>query len=119
MTDQQRYEHMHVVGGSGHGKTQLLQRLILEDLQRERPPALIIIDSQGEMLRKLQQLELFAPGGPLSRRLIIIDPEDVEHPPALNMFDLKAARLGSYSLMIKEQIENSTLEIFYYMLRVM
>ena len=60
---------MHVVGGSGHGKTQLLQRLILDDLQREQPPALIIVDSQGEMLRKIQQLDLFAPGRPLADRL--------------------------------------------------
>jgi hypothetical protein len=28
---QARFEHMHVVGGSGHGKTQLLQHLILHD----------------------------------------------------------------------------------------
>ncbi len=35
-TDRQRYEHMHIVGGSGHGKTQLLQRLILNDLHRHR-----------------------------------------------------------------------------------
>ncbi len=67
-TDRQRYEHMHVVGGSGYGSPNpsSWQRLILEDLQRERPPALVIIDSQGEMLRKLQQLELFAPGQPPS-----------------------------------------------------
>ncbi len=114
LTDQQRYEHMHVVGGSGHGKTQLLQRLILDDLRREQPPALVIVDSQGEMLRKIQQLDLFAPGQPLSDRLVIIDPEDVEYSPALNMFDLKAARLGSYSQTIKEQIEASTIETFNY-----
>ena len=46
---------MHIVGGSGHGKTQLLQKLILNDLQREHPPSLIIIDSQGEMLAKVQR----------------------------------------------------------------
>ncbi len=114
LTDRQRYEHMHVVGGSGHGKTQLLQRLILDDLSREQPPALVIIDSQGEMLRTIQALDLFAPGKPLSERLVIIDPEDVEFPPALNMFDLKAARLGSYSQAIKEQIEASTIETFNY-----
>jgi hypothetical protein len=114
LTDQQRYEHMHVVGGSGHGKTQLLQRLILDDLRREQPPALVIVDSQGEMLRKIQQLDLFAPGKPLSDRLVIIDPEDVEYSPALNMFDLKAARLGGYSQTIKEQIEASTIETFSY-----
>jgi len=114
ITDQQRYEHTHVVGGSGHGKTQLLQRFILDDLKREQPPALVIVDSQGEMLRKIRELDLFASGQPLSDRLIIIDPEDVEYPPALNMFDLKAARLGSYSQTIKEQIEASTIETFNY-----
>jgi hypothetical protein len=114
LTDQQRFEHMHVVGGSGHGKTQLLQRLMLDDLRREQPPALVIVDSQGEMLRKIQRLDLFAPGKPLSDRLIIVDPEDVEYSPALNMFDLKAARLGAYSQTIKEQIEASTIETFNY-----
>jgi hypothetical protein len=113
-TDQQRIEHAHVVGGSGHGKTQLLQRLIVDDLSRDTPPALIIVDSQGEMLRKIQKLDLFAPGKPLADRIVIIDPEDVEYPPALNMFDLKPARLGTYSQTIKEQVEASTIEIFNY-----
>jgi hypothetical protein len=105
---------MHVVGGSGHGKTQLLQRLILNDLQREQPPALVIIDSQGEMLRKIQRLKLFSPGEPLSDRIIIIDPEDFEHPPALNMFDMKPTRLERYSQAINEQIEASIIETFNY-----
>jgi len=112
--DQQRYEHAHVVGGSGHGKTQFLQRLIVDDLNREKPPALIIVDSQGEMLRKIQKLDLFAPGRALADRIVIIDPEDVEYSPALNMFDLKPARLGTYSQTIKEQVEASTIEIFNY-----
>ena len=60
---------------------------------------------------------LFAPGQPLADRLIIIDPEDVEHSPALNMFDLKAARLGSYSQTVKEQIEASTIETLQLRLR--
>jgi hypothetical protein len=113
-SDEQRFEHAHVVGGTGHGKTQLLQRLIIEDLARENPPALVIVDSQGEMLRKVQQLAVFASGKPLSDRLIIIDPEDVDHPPALNMFDLRARRLGGYSQTIKEQIEATTIENFNY-----
>ncbi len=27
-----RFEHMHIVAGSGHGKTQLMQQLVLDDL---------------------------------------------------------------------------------------
>jgi hypothetical protein len=113
-TDEQRFEHTHIVGGTGHGKTQLLQRLIIEDIKRVDPPALVIVDSQGEMLRKIQRLEVFAPSNTISERLIIIDPEDVDHPPALNMFDLKARRLGAYSQTIKEQIEATTIENFNY-----
>ena len=114
VTNEQRYEHMHVVGGSGHGKTQLLQRLILHDLQRDQPPALVIVDSQGEMLRKIQRLKLFAPEARLADRIIVIDPEDVDYPPALNMFDMKPARLNRYSQAIKEQIEASVIETFNY-----
>lgn len=113
-TDEKRFEHMHVVGGSGHGKTQLLQHLIASDLRRPDTPSLIVIDSQGEMLKKIQQLDLFAPGRPLADRLIIIDPEDVEHPPALNMFDVRSGRFGSYSQADKEQIEASIIEMFNY-----
>lgn len=111
--DERRFEHMHVIGGSGHGKTQLLQHLILQDLQRDEPPALIVIDSQGDMLRKIQQLDLFT-HSPLAGRLVIIDPEDVEHPPALNMFDMTNARLAGYSLAHREQIEAGVIELYNY-----
>jgi hypothetical protein len=112
-TDRQRYEHTHVIGGSGHGKTQLLQHLIYRDLTRDEPPALIVIDSQGDMLRKIQRLELFAQP-PLADRLVIIDPEDVEHPPALNMFDMTNARLAGYSRAHREQIEAGVIELYNY-----
>jgi len=112
-TDRQRYEHAHVIGGSGHGKTQLLQHLIFHDLTRDEPPSLIIIDSQGDMLRKIERLELFT-REPLADRLVIIDPEDVEHPPALNMFDMSNARLAGYSRAHREQIEAGVIELYNY-----
>ena len=49
---------MHVVGGSGAGKTPLLQNLILHDLQSDDPPALVIVDSQGDLINKLSRLAL-------------------------------------------------------------
>lgn len=104
-----RFEHTHIVAGSGHGKTQLLQRLILDDLNRSEPPALIIIDSQGDMLRKIARLELFA----ATDRLILIDPED-ERPPALNMFDMSTARLAHYKPLVREQVEAGIIELYNY-----
>jgi type IV secretory pathway VirB4 component len=50
-----RFEHTHIVGGSGHGKTQLLQTLILRDLDAlsQGQGSLIVIDSQGDMIRTI------------------------------------------------------------------
>ena len=108
-----RFEHAHLLGGSGHGKTQFLQHLIMGDLGAERPPSLIIVDSQGDMLRKIERLGIFAPGQPLADRVLIIDPED-DWAPALNMFDVKTARLASYSRNIREQIEAEIIELYSY-----
>ena len=107
--DSARREHWHLIGGSGHGKTQLLQHVILRDLERGDPPALIIIDSQGEMLRKIEQLAVFED----TDRLVIIDPED-DYPPALNMFDMSTARLKGYSRLVREQVEAGIIELYNY-----
>ena len=50
-----RFEHMHVVGGSGHGKTQLLQSLILRDIEKllSGKGSIVVIDSQGDMIRTI------------------------------------------------------------------
>jgi len=104
-----RMEHWHLVAGSGHGKTQTLQHIILGDLKANDPPALIVIDSQGDMLRKLQRLALFED----SDRLILIDPED-EYSPALNMFDVRNDRLRGYSRSVREQVEAGIIELFNY-----
>jgi hypothetical protein len=107
-----RFEHTHILAGSGHGKTQTLQHLILADLQRTEQPGLVIIDSQGDMIRNVSKLALFE--GPLKDKIIIIDPRDVEHPPALNMFDVNLERIGRYGAADREQILNGVIELYEY-----
>jgi acylphosphatase len=107
--ERSRMEHWHLVAGSGHGKTQTLQHVIMGDLQTDPPPALIIIDSQGDMLKKIERLALFED----SDRLIVIDPED-DLSPALNMFDVRTARLQTYSRSVREQVEAGIIELFNY-----
>jgi hypothetical protein len=115
-----RFEHMHIVGGAGHGKTQTLQHLIATDLAADDPPSLIIIDSHGDMLAGIERLDLFDPRhGRLTDRLIIIDPEDVEYPPALNMFDMGSQRLSTYTPAQREQVEAATIELFDYIFRAL
>jgi hypothetical protein len=61
---------MLVVAGTGSGKTQFIQSDIYTQLQKTERPGIVVIDSQGQMLPKLERLELWRDD------LIIIDPED-------------------------------------------
>lgn len=107
-----RFEHMHIIAGSGHGKTQTLQHLIVNDLRQDELPGMVIIDSQGDMIRKISRMAVFEK--PLADRLIIIDPRDVAHPPALNMFDVNLERIRQYGAADREQILNGVIELYEY-----
>lgn len=116
--EETRFEHMHIVAGTGHGKTQTLQHLIVQDLQRpaQEIPSMVILDSQGDMLNKLQRLALFDPmiENSLARRLLIVDPSDVEFAPSLNLFDIQSERLQNYNQRDREQILAGIIEIYDY-----
>ncbi|WP_221067469.1 type IV secretory system conjugative DNA transfer family protein [Methylomagnum ishizawai] len=112
-----RFEHTHVVAGSGHGKTQTLQHLILADLDRARRErfGFALIDSQGDLIARLTRLSLFDPeGGELAGRLTIIDPNDLKHPAGLNLFDYDLDRFQGFSEVEREKIFHGVLELYAY-----
>ncbi|HZL20090.1 MAG TPA: DUF87 domain-containing protein [Polyangia bacterium] len=114
--DEVRFEHCHIVGGTGHGKTQLMQRMIHADLvaaQRDLR-SVIVIDSQGDLINKLRRLALFDPAAPgiLADRLVIIDPADVEFPAALNLFDAPLDRIAGYRAVDRERVLNGVIELY-------
>lgn len=113
-----RFEHQHIVAGSGHGKTQTLQYLIANDLpsvaRGER--SVVVIDSQGDLIRNIASLQFFAPGEALHDRIVIIDPSDVEWPVSLNLFDVGMERLNGYAPLERERLTNSILELYDFVL---
>ena len=113
-----RFEHHHIVAGSGHGKTQTLQYLIAEDLKAvaDGQRSVIVIDSQGDLIQRISHLKLFASGEPLHDRLVLIDPTDVEWPVSLNLFDVGLERLDRYSQLDRERLTNSILELYDFVL---
>ena len=109
-----RFEHMHVVGGSGHGKTQLLQSLILRDIEKllSGKGSIVVIDSQGDMIRTILGL---AELSEMTDRVVLIDPNDIEHPPCLNLFDFGLDRLGRYDPVEREKLVNGAIALYEYM----
>ena len=114
--DELRFEHCHIVGGTGHGKTQLLQKMIHADLvaSQQDGRSVVVIDSQGDLISKLVRLELFSPDVPdsLADRLVVIDPADVEFPAALNLFDAHVERVRGYSAADRERVLNGVIELY-------
>jgi len=113
-----RFEHQHIVAGTGHGKSQTLQYLIAHDLDAvERGEAsVIVIDSQGDLISTIAGLKRFAPGEPLHERIVLIDPTDVEYPVSLNLFDVGIDRLATYPMLERERLTNSILELYDFVL---
>lgn len=113
-----RFEHHHIIAGSGHGKTQTLQYLLSKDLEAvargER--SVIVIDSQGDLINTVSNLAVFAPGEALHDRIVVIDPTDIEYPVSLNLFDVGQDRLGSYAPLERERLTNSVLELYDFVL---
>jgi hypothetical protein len=109
-----RFSHTHILGGSGHGKTQTLQNLILTDLAKigsgER--SVVVIDSQGDLIDTILKLQAV---GDIPDRVVLIYPKDLKHPPALNLFDFGLERLGTYSEVDREMLLNGAVSLFEYM----
>ncbi len=109
-TQEDRFSHTHVVGGSGAGKTSLIERLILYDLQSDDPPTIVVIDPHSDLIRRLLHADLG-----IEDRIILIDPRDIDHPPALNIFALNKDRLDSYDPVTREQVTAGVIQTFDYL----
>ena len=109
-----RFEHMHIVGGSGHGKTQLLQSFILRDIEQlhKGRGSVVVIDSQGDMIRTILGL---AELSNMTDRVVLIDPNDIENPPCLNLFDFGLDRLEGYDPVEREKLVNGAIALYEYM----
>lgn len=110
LTHRVRFDHWHVVGGTGAGKTTLIEHLILHDIASEERPSLVLIEPHGDLTRKLVQADLG-----LGDRLILIDPRDTEYPVALNPFAVNLKRLNSYDNATREQVTAGVIQTFGYL----
>lgn len=108
-----RFEHTHMVAGSGHGKTQTLQYLIAKDLPDVAAGAksVVVIDSQGDLIGNILRAKVLAP-----EDIVLINPEDIAYPVSLNLFSVGQERLDAYSPLERERLTNSIIELYDFVL---
>ena len=119
LPQQTRFEHHWIVGGTGHGKTNAIANMLIDDLQRvaDCEASVVVINSQNSLIPMLSQLPVFAEGDLLDGKLVLIDAADVEYPVALNLFDVGLKRLDSYSLLDRERLLNTAAEVMEFILQ--
>jgi len=114
--DALKFEHTWCLAAPGAGKTTLILKEIVDNLKRDNPPAMVILDPKGTITPQISKLAVFDPiSGKHRDRLIIIDPTDVTSPPAINMFHPgNAKRFRVYSEAMRRQVENQAITLFSY-----
>jgi len=110
ISDQQISESGSIIARIGHGKSQTCEDLFKQLVLERGPdaPAMIIIDSQKDLIERLSRLKYFAPGQPGFGKLILVS---AEHQVALNIFDFGADRLAALDEYHRNGIRNRAIQL--------
>ncbi len=100
------FEGAWAVAPPGTGKTQLLQFFFKERLKEVEAnnASIVVIDSQGDLIKNLSRLKIFA--RELKDRLIVIKP-DITHPPALRAERSKSGNEKAGNCYVSMKRENN------------
>jgi hypothetical protein len=108
-----RFEHTHILAGTGHGKTQLLQYLIDDDLEQgtKERQSLVIFDPHSDLLSTMSR-SFHLGHSAYDGKVIFIDPADRDFPVHLNLFD--SSGMETLPPEVREGVQNNSLDFFEY-----
>lgn len=106
LTAAERDRHLYVVGGTGNGKTTMMQYAIVQDIKNGKGVA--VLDPHGDMAKELLQ---YIPEERLDD-VIYFNPDDLQYPISLNLLEIDPALKGDDLLRAQYLITEYTVEIF-------
>lgn len=106
LTEQERERHVYIIGGTGNGKTTMLQYQIVQDMENNK--GLAIIDPHGDMAETL--LHHVPPER--TKDVVYFNPDDLEYPIGLNLLELTPGLTGNELLREKDIITESVVSVF-------
>lgn len=106
LTAAERERHMYIIGGTGNGKTTMLQYQIIQDMQNGKGVA--VLDPHGDMAETILR---HVPENRI-KDVIYLNPDDLEYPFALNLLELTPGLEGNDLLREKDIITESVISVF-------
>jgi hypothetical protein len=106
LTIDERERHMYVIGGTGNGKTTLLQYAILQDILNGKGVA--VVDPHGDLAARLLK---YIPEERI-KDVIYFNPEDISNPIGMNLLELPEGITGDELLLAKDFVTESVVSVF-------
>lgn len=106
LTEQERERHQYIIGGTGSGKTTMLQYEIVQDMQSGKGVG--IVDPHGDMAETLLR---HVPRDRI-KDVVYFNPDDLAYPIGLNLLELDKELSGDELLREKDLITETIVSIF-------
>ena len=106
LTEAERERHVYIIGGTGNGKTTMMQYSLVQDMQNGK--GIAVIDPHGDMAETLLR---HVPAERVND-VVYFNPDDLEHPIGLNLLELTPGISGNELLREKDIITESVISVF-------
>ena len=106
LTEQERERHEYIIGGTGSGKTTMLQYEVVQDIQSGKGVA--VVDPHGDMAETLLR---YVPSERV-KDVIYFNPDDLTYPIGLNLLELDEKLEGDELLREKDLITETVVSVF-------
>ncbi len=106
LTAKERERHMYIVGGTGNGKTTMLQYAIVQDIMKGKGVA--VVDPHGDLAEKLL---MHIPEERI-KDVIYLNPVDISNPIGLNLLEIPQGLAGDNLLMAQDFVTEAVVSIF-------
>lgn len=106
LTESERERHVYIIGGTGNGKTTLLQYSIVQDMQNGK--GIAVIDPHGDLAETILD---YVPEKRV-KDVIYFNPDDLDYPIGMNLLELTPGLTGNDLLREKDLITESVISIF-------
>lgn len=105
LTEAERERHIFMIGGTGNGKTTMLQYGIVQDIRSGKGVA--VIDPHGDMAQNLLR---YIPEDRI-KDVIYFNPDDIDHPLAMNLLEIPRGLRGSALEREKDRVTESVISV--------
>jgi hypothetical protein len=106
LTSREREKHTFIVGGTGNGKTTMLQGSIIQDIQHGK--GLAVLDPHGDLAEEV--LRHIPPER--MHDVIYFNPDDLDYPIGLNLLEVPKGLSGTALLRERDLVTEAIVSVF-------